>query len=86
LWRRRAGAVLLFDEGDDFFGTRTEVRGRHDRYASLEVDYLLKYPALRLRQGGKPFEQLERPAFGAADRRYEVSAAKRTSSTDAKQL
>ena len=38
----RAGAVLLFDEADSLFGRRTEVRDSHDRYANLEVNYLLQ--------------------------------------------
>ncbi len=38
----RAGAVLLFDEADSLFGKRTEVRDAHDRYANLEVNYLLQ--------------------------------------------
>ena len=37
-----AGAVLLFDEADTLFGRRTEVRDSHDRYANLEVGYLLQ--------------------------------------------
>ena len=36
------GAVLLFDEADTLFGKRTEVRDSHDRYANLEVGYLLQ--------------------------------------------
>jgi MoxR-like ATPase len=35
-------AVLLFDEADALFGKRTEVRDAHDRYANLEVAYLLQ--------------------------------------------
>ena len=35
------GAVLIFDEADAVFGKRTEVRDAHDRYANIEVDYLL---------------------------------------------
>jgi hypothetical protein len=35
------GAVLLFDEADALFGKRTEVRDSHDRYANIEVSYLL---------------------------------------------
>lgn len=35
-------AVLLFDEADVLFGRRTEVRDSHDRYANLEVGYLLQ--------------------------------------------
>ena len=37
----RGGAVLLFDEADALFGKRTEVRDSHDRYANIEVSYLL---------------------------------------------
>ncbi len=36
-----SAAVLLFDEADTLFGKRTEVRDSHDRYANLEVGYLL---------------------------------------------
>jgi SpoVK/Ycf46/Vps4 family AAA+-type ATPase len=37
-----SGAVLLFDEADALFGKRTEVRDSHDRYANIEVSYLLQ--------------------------------------------
>ncbi len=37
-----SGAVLLFDEADALFGKRGEVRDGHDRYANLEVAYLLQ--------------------------------------------
>jgi hypothetical protein len=37
-----AGAILLFDEADALFGRRSEVRDSHDRYANLEVSYLLQ--------------------------------------------
>ncbi len=37
-----SGAILLFDEADALFGKRTEVRDSHDRYANLEVSYLLQ--------------------------------------------
>jgi SpoVK/Ycf46/Vps4 family AAA+-type ATPase len=36
------GAVLLFDEADALFGRRTDVKDSHDRYANLEVSYLLQ--------------------------------------------
>lgn len=36
-----SGAVLLFDEADALFGRRSEVKDSHDRYANLEVAYLL---------------------------------------------
>ncbi|MFF3911944.1 AAA family ATPase [Streptomyces sp. NPDC001852] len=37
----RGGALLLFDEADSLFGKRSEVKDSHDRYANLEVSYLL---------------------------------------------
>jgi hypothetical protein len=36
------GAILLFDEADALFGARGEVRDSHDRYANIEVAYLLQ--------------------------------------------
>ena len=36
------GAVLLFDEADALFGKRSQVRDSHDRYANIEVGYLLQ--------------------------------------------
>lgn len=36
------GAILLFDEADALFGKRTEVRDSHDRFANIEVSYLLQ--------------------------------------------
>jgi predicted nucleic acid-binding protein len=36
------GAVLLFDEADALFGRRTDVKDSHDRYANIEVAYLLQ--------------------------------------------
>lgn len=35
-------AILLFDEADALFGKRSEVRDSHDRYANIEVSYLLQ--------------------------------------------
>ena len=35
-------AILLFDEADALFAKRTEVRSSNDRYANLEVNYLLQ--------------------------------------------
>ncbi len=37
-----ANAILLFDEADTLFGKRSEVRDAHDRYANIEVGYLLQ--------------------------------------------
>jgi len=36
------GAVLLFDEADALFGKRSQVKDSHDRYANIEVAYLLQ--------------------------------------------
>jgi vesicle-fusing ATPase len=47
-----AGAVLLFDEADALFGTRTDVKDAHDRYAGHDLSALLArieaYPGLAL--------------------------------------
>ncbi len=37
-----AAAMLLFDEADSLFGKRTEVKSAQDRYANLEVNYILQ--------------------------------------------
>jgi hypothetical protein len=36
------GAILFFDEADALFGKRSEVRDSHDRYANIEINYLLQ--------------------------------------------
>jgi hypothetical protein len=36
------GAILFFDEADALFGKRTEVKDSHDRYANIEINYLLQ--------------------------------------------
>jgi hypothetical protein len=36
------GAILLFDEADALFGKRSVVRDSHDRYANIEISYLLQ--------------------------------------------
>jgi SpoVK/Ycf46/Vps4 family AAA+-type ATPase len=38
----RANAILFFDEADALFGKRSEVKEAHDRYANIEVSYLLQ--------------------------------------------
>jgi ATP-dependent 26S proteasome regulatory subunit len=38
----QTGAILFFDEADALFGKRTEVKDSHDRYANIEVNYLLQ--------------------------------------------
>lgn len=37
-----SGAVLVIDEADALFGQRSEVKDSHDRYANVEVSYLLQ--------------------------------------------
>jgi SpoVK/Ycf46/Vps4 family AAA+-type ATPase len=37
-----SGAILLFDEADALFGKRGDVKDSHDRYANIEVSYLLQ--------------------------------------------
>ena len=37
-----ANAILFFDEADALFGKRSEVRDSHDRYANIEISYLLQ--------------------------------------------
>jgi hypothetical protein len=48
----QSGAILLFDEADALFGKRSEVKDSHDRYANIEVSYLLQrmetYPGLAI--------------------------------------
>ena len=38
----RSDCLLFFDEADALFGKRTEVRDSHDRFANLEISYLLE--------------------------------------------
>jgi SpoVK/Ycf46/Vps4 family AAA+-type ATPase len=58
-------AVLLFDEADAIFGKRSEVRDAHDRYANLELSFLLQ--RLELYEGvailASNFAQNIDPAF-----------------------
>jgi len=39
---KEGSAVLLFDEADALFGKRTKVNDSHDRYAKIEINYLLE--------------------------------------------
>jgi AAA+ superfamily predicted ATPase len=36
------GAILFFDEADALFGKRSQVKDSHDRYANIEINYLLQ--------------------------------------------
>jgi len=38
----KGGAIILFDEADALFGKRSEVKDSHDRYANIEISYLLQ--------------------------------------------
>jgi SpoVK/Ycf46/Vps4 family AAA+-type ATPase len=42
LFRLADNAILFFDEADALFGKRSEVRDAHDRYANVEISYLLQ--------------------------------------------
>jgi hypothetical protein len=64
----RGGAVLLFDEADALFGQRAEVEDAHDRYANVEVSYLLtrhELDSLRRPSRRAPGRWFRRPPFGA---------------------
>jgi hypothetical protein len=37
-----SGSLLFFDEADALFGNRTQVKDAHDRFANIEIDYLLQ--------------------------------------------
>jgi AAA+ superfamily predicted ATPase len=38
----RSDVILFFDEADALFGQRTQVKDAHDRFANIEIDYLLQ--------------------------------------------
>ena len=38
----RANVLLFFDEADALFGQRSQVKDAHDRYANIQIDYLLQ--------------------------------------------
>jgi hypothetical protein len=38
----RSGGLLFFDEADALFGSRFQAKEAHDRFANIEVDYLLQ--------------------------------------------
>lgn len=60
-----ANAILFFDEADALFGKRSEVQDAHDRYANIEVSYLLQrmesYPGIAILTTN--FKQNIDPAF-----------------------
>jgi hypothetical protein len=60
----RSNVILFFDEADALFGQRTEVKDAHDRYANIEVNYLLQR-----------MEQFEGIAILATNRREDIDKA-----------
>ena len=60
----RAPVLLLFDEADALFGKRTQVRDAHDRYANIEIDYVLQR-----------MEQFDGVAVLATNRKGDVDTA-----------
>jgi SpoVK/Ycf46/Vps4 family AAA+-type ATPase len=60
----RAAVVLFFDEADALFGQRTQVKDAHDRYANIQIDYLLQR-----------MEQFDGIAILATNRKNDLDAA-----------
>lgn len=60
----RANVLLFFDEADALFGQRTQVRDAHDRFANIEIDYLLQR-----------MEQFDGIAILATNRKSDVDRA-----------
>jgi hypothetical protein len=60
----RANVLLFFDEADALFGQRTQVKDAHDRYANIEIDYLLQR-----------MEQFEGIAILATNRKSDIDPA-----------
>ncbi len=60
----RANVLLFFDEADALFGQRTRVKDAHDRYANIEIDYLLQR-----------MEQFDGVAILATNRKSDIDPA-----------
>ncbi len=60
----RSNVVLFFDEADALFGQRTQVKDAHDRFANIEIDYLLQL-----------MEQYDGVAILATNRKAELDKA-----------
>lgn len=60
----RSAVVLFFDEADALFGQRTEVKDAHDRYANIQIDYLLQR-----------MEQFDGVAILATNRKNDLDSA-----------
>lgn len=59
-----SGALLFFDEADALFGSRMQVKDAHDRFANIEIDYLLQR-----------IEQFDGIAILATNRKNDLDAA-----------
>jgi SpoVK/Ycf46/Vps4 family AAA+-type ATPase len=60
----RAGTLLFFDEADALFGSRMQAKDSHDRFANIEIDYLLQR-----------IEQFDGVAILATNRKSDLDAA-----------
>jgi hypothetical protein len=60
----RSAVVLFFDEADALFGQRTQVKDAHDRYANIQIDYLLQR-----------MEQFDGVAILATNRKSDLDSA-----------
>src|SRR5262249_51990272 len=60
----RANVLLFFDEADALFGQRMQVKDAHDRFANIEIDYLLQR-----------MEQFDGIAILATNRRGDIDTA-----------
>jgi SpoVK/Ycf46/Vps4 family AAA+-type ATPase len=60
----RANVLLFFDEADALFGQRMQVKDAHDRFANIEIDYLLQR-----------MEQFDGIAVLATNRKNEIDSA-----------
>jgi AAA+ superfamily predicted ATPase len=60
----RANVLLFFDEADALFGQRMQVKDAHDRFANIEIDYLLQR-----------MEQFDGLAILATNRRGDIDTA-----------
>lgn len=60
----RSAVVLFFDEADALFGQRTQVKDAHDRYANIQIDYLLQR-----------MEQFDGVAILASNRKNDLDSA-----------
>jgi SpoVK/Ycf46/Vps4 family AAA+-type ATPase len=60
----RSNVLLFFDEADALFGQRSQVRDAHDRYANIEIDYLLQR-----------MEEFEGITVLATNRKHEIDQA-----------